>query len=172
MVLEPHDHLHINHESLSWLVMAGPARVRWTLRTLPTWLIMASSLPGTVERLGFASELADRPARSQRLLGLGVYQAPIWPLCLLSVLPRDARLSRSPGGVIMGTWFWLNIPLALLFVCCWAGIPLWLTLTRWKAETDAKHAVIAAKAAPGPVLPEPVPAPAATHQTASPAYAK
>jgi len=39
----------------------------------------------------------------------------------------------------MGTWFWLNIPLALLFVCCWAGIPLWFALTRWNAELDAKH---------------------------------
>ena len=38
----------------------------------------------------------------------------------------------------MGTWFWLNIPLALLFVCCWAGIPLWLTLTRWNAGARRK----------------------------------
>ncbi len=51
----------------------------------------------------------------------------------------------------MGTWFWLNIPLALLFVCCWAGIPLWLTLTRWNAELDAKHAEVAAAAAAGAV---------------------
>jgi hypothetical protein len=69
----------------------------------------------------------------------------------------------------MGTWFWLNIPLALLFVGCWAGIPLWLTLTRWNAETSAKHAAIAAEAAPGPVLAPPDPAVA--HQTGSPAYA-
>lgn len=41
-------------------------------------------------------------------------------------------------------WFWLNIPLMLLFVACWAGIPLWLTLTRWHAEITAKHAEIAA----------------------------
>ena len=34
----------------------------------------------------------------------------------------------------MGTWFWMNIPLALLFVCCWAGIPMWHTLKRWNAE--------------------------------------
>ena len=44
----------------------------------------------------------------------------------------------------MGTWFWLNIPLALLFFGCWAGIPLWLTLTRWKDETEARHAEVAA----------------------------
>jgi hypothetical protein len=42
-------------------------------------------------------------------------------------------------------WSWLNIPLALLFVCCWAGIPLWLTLTRWNTEITAKHAAIAAE---------------------------
>ena len=42
----------------------------------------------------------------------------------------------------MGTWFWLNIPLALLFVCCWAGIPMWLLLTRWHAEVEAKHAEV------------------------------
>jgi len=48
----------------------------------------------------------------------------------------------------MGTWFWLNIPLALLFVCCLAGIPLWFTLTRWNAELDAKHAEVAAGAIP------------------------
>ena len=69
----------------------------------------------------------------------------------------------------MGTWFWLNIPLALLFVCCWAGIPLWLTLTRWNAEISAKHAAVAAKASPAPVFAQP--APAVTHEAGSPAYA-
>jgi hypothetical protein len=69
----------------------------------------------------------------------------------------------------MGTWFWLNIPLALLFVGCWAGIPLWLTLTRWNAEISAKHAEIAAEAASGPALAQPDPAVA--HETASPVYA-
>jgi hypothetical protein len=44
-------------------------------------------------------------------------------------------------------WFWLNIPLALLFFCCWALIPLWLTLTRWHTELGAKHAEIAARQA-------------------------
>jgi hypothetical protein len=63
----------------------------------------------------------------------------------------------------MGTWFWLNIPLALLFVCCWAGIPLWLTLTRWNTELNA------AKAGPAPVFAQP--APAVAHETSSPAYA-
>jgi hypothetical protein len=70
----------------------------------------------------------------------------------------------------MGTWFWLNIPLALLFVCCWAGIPLWFTLTRWRAGPSAKHAKIAAKTRPAPVFAQPDPAVA--HQTASSAYAR
>ena len=69
----------------------------------------------------------------------------------------------------MGTWFWLNIPLALLFVCCWAGIPLWHTLTRWNAELDAKHAEVAAGAVPAPVLAQP--SPAGAHETGSPAHA-
>jgi len=69
----------------------------------------------------------------------------------------------------MGTWFWLNIPLALVLVCCWAGIPLWLTLTRWRAELSAKHAEIAPKTGPAPVFAQPDRAVA--HQTASPAYA-
>jgi hypothetical protein len=60
----------------------------------------------------------------------------------------------------MGTWFWLNIPLALLFVCCWAGIPLWFVLTRWNAELDAKHAEVAAGAVPVPAAAQPTPAPA------------
>ncbi len=41
-------------------------------------------------------------------------------------------------------WFWLNVPLMLLFFGCCAGIPLWLTLTRWHVEITAKHAEIAA----------------------------
>ena len=69
----------------------------------------------------------------------------------------------------METWFWLNIPLALLFCSCWAGIPLWLTLTRWKAEISEKHAAIAAKASPAPVFAQP--ASPVTHEAGSPAYA-
>jgi hypothetical protein len=70
----------------------------------------------------------------------------------------------------MGTWFWLNIPLALLFFCCWAGIPLWLTLTRWNTELSAKHAEIAAKADLTPVFAQP--ASAVTYETRSPAHAE
>jgi hypothetical protein len=66
------------------------------------------------------------------------------------------------GGVVMG-WFWANIPLMLLFFACWAGIPLWLTLTRWHAEITAKHAEIAAAqagvaAAQGAIAAQAVPA--------------
>jgi hypothetical protein len=71
----------------------------------------------------------------------------------------------------MGTWFWLNMPLALVFVCCWAGIPLWLTLTRWNAELAAKHAEVTPEPAVAPVAAQPVPASAAAPQTGSRAYA-
>jgi hypothetical protein len=64
---------------------------------------------------------------------------------------------------------WLNIPLALLFFGCWAGIPLWRTLTRWDAELKAKHAEIAAKASAPPVFVPSVPAVA--RETGSLAYA-
>jgi hypothetical protein len=72
--------------------------------------------------------------------------------------PVPALAEADHLGVNMGTWFWLNIPLALLFFCCWAGIPLWLTLTRWNTELNAKHAEIAAKADPAPVFAQPAPA--------------
>jgi hypothetical protein len=45
----------------------------------------------------------------------------------------------------MGSWFWLNFPPALLFFCAWTVIPLWLVLTRWHRETEARHAEIAAQ---------------------------
>ena len=69
------------------------------------------------------------------------------------------------------SWFWLNIPLALLFVCCWAGIPLWHTLTRWDAELKAKHAEIAARTVAAPPVASSVPAPAARREAGRPAYA-
>jgi hypothetical protein len=53
-------------------------------------------------------------------------------------------------------WFWENIPLMLLFFGCWAGIPLWLTLTRWHVEITAKHAEVAA--AQGEIAAQAVPA--------------
>ncbi len=66
----------------------------------------------------------------------------------------------------MGTWFWLDIPLMLLFLGCWAGIPMWFVLTRWDAELRAKHAELAARAAPEPVMALSVPAMAAYQTTA------
>ena len=42
------------------------------------------------------------------------------------------------------------------FLCCWAGIPLWHTLTRWDAELKAKHAEIAATPVAAPVFTQPV----------------
>ena len=68
---------------------------------------------------------------------------------------------------MMGAWFWLNIPLALLFVCCWAGIPMWLLLNRWHAEVEAKHAEVKARAVPEPVVSRPARATTA-YQTAAP----
>jgi hypothetical protein len=55
----------------------------------------------------------------------------------------------------MGTWFWLNIPLGLLFVGLWAGIPLWLTCTCWNDEINEKHRAIAANADRAAVLGQP-----------------
>jgi len=52
----------------------------------------------------------------------------------------------------MGSWFWVNVPLMLLFFCAWTGIPLWLVLTRWHREIEAKHAEIAAQAVARAVL--------------------
>ncbi len=67
------------------------------------------------------------------------------------------------------TWFWLNIPLALLFFCCWAGIPLWHSCKAWNAELNAKHAEVAAKAAAALVPAQPDPA--VVEETGSPAHA-
>ena len=68
----------------------------------------------------------------------------------------------------MGTFIWANILLMLLFFGCWAGIPLWHTLRGWNDEVNAKHAELAAKAVPVPVIAQ-QPAPAA--EAGIPAYA-
>ena len=68
-------------------------------------------------------------------------------------------------------WFWPNITLGLVFFGCWTGIPLYLVLTRWHREVEAKHAEIAARVA---ALPYPAPAEAAAParaETGDPAYA-
>ncbi len=41
-------------------------------------------------------------------------------------------------------WFWMNVPLMLVFFGLWVGIPLWLVLTRWDKEVKARHAEVAA----------------------------
>jgi hypothetical protein len=69
----------------------------------------------------------------------------------------------------VGTLLWLNIPLMVLFLACWAGIPLRLVLTRWHVEVSAKHAEIAAKASRAAGFVPPVPAVAG--ETVSPAFA-
>ncbi len=51
-------------------------------------------------------------------------------------------------------WFWLNVPLMLLFLGCWVGIPAWHTLASWDAELKAKHKEIAARAAEPVFVPE------------------
>ena len=67
-------------------------------------------------------------------------------------------------------WFWLNVPLMVVFFGCWTGIPLWLTLTRWNAEIIAKHAEIAA--AQGEVAARAIPVPpAADIAQEAPAFA-
>jgi hypothetical protein len=71
----------------------------------------------------------------------------------------------------MMSWFWLNVPLMVVFFGCWAGIPLWYTLTRWDAELKARHAEIAATAVAEPVFAQPALATAAANGTGSLAYA-
>jgi hypothetical protein len=80
------------------------------------------------------------------------------------------RGGRARGRDLMGMWFWLNIPLALLFVCCWTGIPLWHVLHRWNDEIKAKHAELAARAVPVPVIAQRVPDETATRNAGSPVY--
>ena len=75
------------------------------------------------------------------------------------------------------SWFWMNVPLMLVFFGLWVGIPLWLVLTRWDKEVKARHAEVAAwhahiaasaALAAVPVLPAPV---AEAGEIASPDYA-
>jgi hypothetical protein len=92
-------------------------------------------------------------------------------LCRSGHIVRPCRAPAEVDhlGVIVVTWFWLNIPLALLFFCCWTGIPLWLMLTRWRTELNAKHAELAPETGPAPVFTQPDRAVA--HQTSGPAHA-
>jgi hypothetical protein len=74
-------------------------------------------------------------------------------------------------------WFWMNVPLMLVFFGLWVGVPLWLVLTRWDKETKARHAEVAAwhahiaakeALAAVPILPAEV---AEAGEIVSPAYA-
>jgi hypothetical protein len=70
------------------------------------------------------------------------------------------------------SWFWLNIPLMLVFFGLWAGIPLWKTLAGWRAELDARHAELAAAVAVAvPAVAPPAPAAAAVPGAGGLAYA-
>jgi hypothetical protein len=80
-----------------------------------------------------------------------------------------AAMATEEGNMI--SWLWLNIPLTVLFFCCWVGIPLWHTLNRWDAELKAKHAEIAAGAVAARAFAQPAPASAAAHEADNPAYA-
>jgi len=42
------------------------------------------------------------------------------------------------------SWLWVNLPLAIAFFSVWAIVPLYLVLTRWHRETEARHAEVAA----------------------------
>jgi hypothetical protein len=49
----------------------------------------------------------------------------------------------------MTTLVWANLPLALLFLLAWSGIPLWMVINRPDTPPDHSeaHAYLAAKAA-------------------------
>ena len=78
------------------------------------------------------------------------------------LVPGGAALA---AGEKMMSWFWLDIPPAVL-VCCWAGIRLWRMLARRDAEFKAEHAGVAAQAVAVPVVLQP-PAPAAAYGPAT-----
>jgi hypothetical protein len=48
------------------------------------------------------------------------------------------------------SWFWLNIPFALICVAAWSGIPLWLLLRHpaWHRERGARFGAEAARREP------------------------
>ena len=97
--------------------------------------------------------------------GLGGYPARLSRRHAQSRLNRGSGLRcyarsrgrRSGGWGKMMSWFWPDIPPAVL-VCCWAGIRLWRVLARRDAELKAEHAGVAAQAVAVPVLLQPTPA--------------
>jgi hypothetical protein len=68
-------------------------------------------------------------------------------------------------------WFWLNVPLMLVFFGLWAGVPLWHTLHRWDAELKAKHAELGIGVTPALVPAPPAPAAPAADEAGRLAYA-
>jgi hypothetical protein len=68
-------------------------------------------------------------------------------------------------------WFWLNVPLMLVFFGLWAGVPLWHTLHRWDAELKAKQAELGIGVVPAPVSAPPAPAAPAVDDPRRVAYA-
>jgi hypothetical protein len=68
-------------------------------------------------------------------------------------------------------WFWLNVPLMVVFLGLWAGVPLWHTLRRWNAELNAKHAELGVGVIPAQVVAPPAPAAAAVPEVGRLAYA-
>jgi hypothetical protein len=49
------------------------------------------------------------------------------------------------------SWFWMNIPAALVFVGLWSGIPMWLVLRHPDRGPQAR--AVQASAPIGPVAP-------------------
>jgi hypothetical protein len=54
------------------------------------------------------------------------------------------------------SWFWLNMPLAALFVAAWSGIPLWMVL-RHPDRRDEPAIQVPAQADPADLQLERVP---------------
>jgi hypothetical protein len=68
---------------------------------------------------------------------------------------RDKERSANESGpeeAIMSGILWMNVPLMVLFIALWAGIPLWLVARRhdWhhKPEARAVPAYLAARRTP------------------------
>jgi hypothetical protein len=68
-------------------------------------------------------------------------------------------------------WFWLNVPLMLVFFGLWAGVPLWHTLHSWDAELKAKQAALGIGVIPAPVSAPPAPTTPAAEEAGQLTYA-
>ena len=56
------------------------------------------------------------------------------------------------------SWFWLNVPLAVLFFAAWTGIPLWMVLSHpdRREEPALQVPAQAVQADPGDLRLEPI----------------